>query len=601
MRALAWLGALLLLGAGPVRAEDPRADDPWFQQGRAALAATGAHREPAGAARNLILFLGDGMGPSTVTAARILEGQRLGGPGEDHALAFESLPHVGLVKVYNTNQQVPDSAGTMTAIVSGVKTRAGILGLDASAEPFDHESVPASRVPTLFEEAEERGLATGLVTTSRLTHATPAACYAHAPSRFWEDDSTLSDAARADDFPDLARQLVEFSHGDGIDVMLGGGRAQFRGAHQADPEDEGETGLRWDERDLAAEWQAAAPGRAVVETARELGALPPETHQVLGLFDASHMAFATDRPDDVGGEPSLPRMTEVAIRMLARDPDGYVLMVEGGRIDHGHHAGNAYRALEETVELAAAVRIARELTDPAETLIVVTADHSHPLTLAGYATRGNPILGRVRQNEIGSGLPANEDADDGLEQAYTTLQYAMGPGHHAPSDLQPEGSKRFPHEVETWSAPARPGRPDLSTVDTEHEDYLQTAAVPRFSGVHSGEDVAVYAGGPGAWRFSGVREQSYLYHAMVAGLGWWAAEGGHAPPSAEPEPEPEPEHAAPASGRTAEPAHAQAPEAEASAPVEAITDPATGPEQDGPADERAEPDTPAEADAGPSS
>ena len=177
------------------------------------------------------------MGPSTVTAARIYAGQLRGRPGEEGWLAFEKLPHVALAKTYNTNQQVPDSAGTMTAMVSGVKTKAGVLGVDARAVPGDHRSTAGSRVPTILEEAEQRGLATGLVTTTTITHATPAACYAHSPNRLWENDQLLSPEAREAGFPDLARQLVEFSYGDGIDVILGGGREHFLPKGRPDPEE----------------------------------------------------------------------------------------------------------------------------------------------------------------------------------------------------------------------------------------------------------------------------------------------------------------------------------------------------------------------------
>lgn len=513
------------------RPADPfarRAADPWFRAGHEAAArAEAAAAEPA-RARNAVLFLGDGMGLSTIAAARILEGQRRGEPGESNRLAFEALPHLALSVVYNTNQQVPDSAGTMTAMMSGVKTKAGVLGVDDAIVPGDHASTAAARVPTLLEEAEQRGLATGVVTTTTLTHATPAATYAHSPSRYWEDDSLLSDEARKADFPDLARQLVEMPFGDGIDVALGGGRAHFRGRNAPDPEEPERRGLRYDERDLAATWQAAAPGRAFVWNRAQLEALDPTTtRQVLGLFDPSHMEFELERASDVGGEPSLAEMTGTAIRLLARHPEGFVLVVEGGRIDHGHHLANAYRALDETIAFSDAVRRALELTDPEETLVVVTADHGHTLTLGGYATRGNPILGKVVDNGR-TGEPAGL-ARDAAGLPYTTLAYANGPGHLAASDTQPAGPKRHPHLSPTFrSDGAVPGRSDLSDVDTTDPDYLQESAVARHTETHSGEDVPIYAGGPGSALFSGVREQSYVYHAIVRALGWDDAPAGSA-------------------------------------------------------------------------
>ena len=511
--------------------------DPWFVAGQKAVAER-ANREPrAGTARNVILFLGDGMGLSTVTAARILEGQRQGAPGEEGALSFESLPVTGLVRVFNTDQQVPDSAGTMTAIMSGVKTRAGVLGVASGVVPGDHRTVASNEVPTLLELAEDRGFATGLVTTARITHATPAACYAHAPSRGWENDATLSDAARRDGFPDLARQLVEFDHGDGIDVILGGGRASFLGANQADPEGGGQTGARWDERDLAAEWLSGGTGRAIAWTAGQMLAQDaPGTRQILGLFEPSHMKFEADRATDIGGEPSLSQMTEFAIRRLSGAGRGYVLVVEGGRIDHGHHANNAYRALDETIEFSNAIEVARQKTDPAETLIVVTADHGHPFTMSGYATRGNPILGLVHENDFEAGAaPRKTPVPDGLGVPFATLGYAVGPGHHAPTDQQVEGNKRFPHEPMRMGLPSA-GRPRLTSTDVDHPDHLQQATVPRYSGVHSGEDVAVWAGGPGEQFFSGSLDQSVLFHGMVRALGWHDAPPAGATPTPEPGP-----------------------------------------------------------------
>jgi alkaline phosphatase len=212
-------------------------------------------------------------------------------------------------------------------------------------------------------------------------------------------------------------------------------------------------------------------------------------------------------------------MTAKALDLLARAPKGFFLMVEGGRIDHGHHAGNAYRALTDTIEFSNAVRVALKQTDPKQTLIVVTADHGHVFTFGGYAKRGNPILGKVvRASEDGG---AGEPARDMLGLPYTTLGYLYGPGYTGASPEQAEGPKHFPHRPTGYRAAT--GRPDLTAVDTTAPSYLQEAIVPLQSETHSGEDVPVYATGPGADLFRGVREENYLYHAMVAAFGWNAA------------------------------------------------------------------------------
>ena len=514
---LTLLLALLLAGSAGA---GPRAADPWFQQGQKAVSRV-RERLPAGPpARNVVLFVGDGMGISTVTAARILEGQQQGGSGEEHVLSFETLPHVALLKTYNTDEMVPDSAGTMSAMMTGVKTKAGVISLDDHVVPGDASSAAAARVPTLFEEAETHGLATGVVTTARITHATPAATYAHSPSRRWEVDSKLSRDALKSDFPDIARQLVAFRFGDGIDVMLGGGRSYLLPASLSDPEYPDVRGRRQDERNLVVEWEHARSGRAYVWNAAQLAALdlgPGGTvRQVLGLFEPEHMKYESERAKDPGGEPSLAEMTGKALDLLSRNPKGFVLVIEGGRIDHAHHANNAFRALSETLAMARAVKVVMERTSRKDTLVVVTADHSHPLTISGYARRGNPILGLVEENDP-SGGPA-QLARDGQGHPYSLLHYTIGPGYVGASDTQPEGIKHFPHHAEHFTLPKK--RHDPSEGDPEAPDTLQAALLPRASGVHSGEDVPVYAGGPWSGLFDGVQEQNYVYHALVTALGW---------------------------------------------------------------------------------
>jgi alkaline phosphatase len=203
--------------------------------------------------------------------------------------------------------------------------------------------------------------------------------------------------------------------------------------------------------------------------------------------------------------------------MLARNRKGYFLMVEGGRIDHGHHIGNAYRALTDAVELSNAVKVALSKTNPRETLIIVTADHSHVFTIAGYPTRGSNILGLVLRNDE-HGNPASDYEKDKLGLPYTTLGYANGPGYTGPSKEQPEGSKRRPHSGNGYTG-ITSGRPDLSTVATSDPDYMQESGVPLSSETHGGEDVVIYAGGPGAHLFHGVQEQNVIFHVMVEASG----------------------------------------------------------------------------------
>ena len=432
-------------------------------------------------AKNVILFIGDGMGISTVTAARIYAGQKLGQTGEEYVLPFETFENVALVKTYNTDAQVPDSAGTASAMHTGVKTRIGMLGVGPDAPRGDCRAVEAHALPLLGEEVKRRGLALGIVSTARLTHATPASVYARSVERNWELDAAIPSEQANYGCKDIARQLADAD----FDVALGGGRATFYGKA-------GQGGRSNDADDLPAEW-AARTGGTVVTTANELSAARMDA-PVLGLFSPSHMSYMADRmePDAAkSSEPTLTTMTAAAISHLGRDPEGYYLMVESGRIDHGHHAGQAGYALEETVEFARAIQYAIDNTDPDETLIMVTADHSHVFTIAGYPKRGNPILGLVEPPE-GGGEEVGDASKAADGKPYTTLGYANGPGAVTGERPVPETGVK-----------AR-----------------QQALVPLGSETHAGEDVALYAQGPGAERARGVIEQNLIYDIIRAAFGW---------------------------------------------------------------------------------
>mgnify|MGYP000483430161 CR=1 FL=1 len=218
----------------PVKRAESR--ETWLRDGEAAIERAKRILRRKTRAKNVILFVGDGMGVSTVTAARILEGQRGGASGEENNLSFESFPSVALSKTYSTNQQTSDSAPTMTAMVTGVKTEDSIISVDQRVVAGDYKTVKGNELVTVLELAEQKGLSTGVVSTARLTHATPAACYAHTADRDWEADRDLPEDARRANFPDIARQLIEFPFGDGLEVALGGGRTKFLPETVNDPE-----------------------------------------------------------------------------------------------------------------------------------------------------------------------------------------------------------------------------------------------------------------------------------------------------------------------------------------------------------------------------
>lgn len=481
----------------------------WYRDGAARAAANGAM---AGKAKNVILFLGDGMSLTTVAAARILEGQRKGNPGEENLLSWERFPATAFSKTYNTNSQTPDSAGTMTAITTGVKSHMGAIGVSAGSRSDCADSLNKGLL-TWLQLADSANMATGIVSTARLTHATPAATYAHSPERNWENDTDVPEAAKAAGCVDIAQQLLSTSrYGRGPLVALGGGRGQFTTINEQDPEYADKVGLRLDGRNLVAEWQAAHPQGAYVWNADQLKAAA-NAPALLGLFEADHMQYEHDRPKDRGGEPSLAELTRAAIANLSKHGEGYVLMVEGARIDHANHSGNAARALGDTIAMSDAVKAAVDATSADDTLIIVTADHSHTLNFVGYPARGNAILGKVKDKGGEDGMGALDLARDGMGMPYTTLSYANGPGYTGATNQQPAGPKKFPHNPSSFEQAN--GRPDLTHVDTEHADYMQEALVPSKSESHGGEDVGIWARGPGSSAVRGTMEQNTIYHLIV--------------------------------------------------------------------------------------
>ncbi len=469
------------------------ARNPYFIAAREAIAQRRSVKRIDGPAKNAIIFLADGMGPTTVTAARIYDGQTRGEAGEENYLAFERMPHLALAKTYNTDAQTPDSAGTMSAIVTGVKTKIGVISVTDAAVRGECASSKDASAPTLVELAEEAGMATGVISTARLTHATPAATYAHSPDRNWERDTTLPDEAVENGCKDIASQLIDFPYGDGLEVAMGGGRSNFLPADVADPEDEGASGGRKDGRHLIAEWTAKSDAHVSIFDRKGFDALNTEDAPfVLGLFERGHMEYEADRASDAGGEPSLAEMTRFAIERLAREDKGYVLVVEAGRVDHAHHAGNAARALRDAQAFSDAVAVALDMTSPKETLVIATADHGHTLTFAGYPIKGNNILGLVRTPKGAFGGPFARAADG---KPYTTLGYANGPGSVM---LALKNAKR-----------AAPTREDVAGIS-----YRQQATIPLGSETHGGQDVPIYASGPNAYLFDGTVEQNYIFHVV---------------------------------------------------------------------------------------
>ena len=436
----------------------------------------------AAPAKKVISFLGDGMGPATLTAARIYK------YGEEGNLQMQNLPYTARLKTYSNDAQTTDSAPSMAAYMTGVKMNNEVISMSADTtavapgkDSNGNKTVNncttenGTAATTLLELAKAQGKGTGSVTTTELTHATPAATFAHICHR----DTQYEIAAQA--VPGGAG--FNSALGDGVDVLMGGG------ANHWTPYSATNTKGRADGRDLTAELQTHGYSYVTDKTALQT-IDSSQTSKVLGLFSkTSHLAYELDRvADSTNTQPSLAEMTAKAIDILSKNDKGYFLMVEGGRIDHALHGTNAKRALEDTVALDEAVKTALAKVDLTDTLIVVTADHDHTMTMNGYSAKGNPILGLVADKD-------GNQATDVDGRPYTTLVFGNGSNRQAT-------------------------RPDLTSEQVQADDYLQEAGIRLSSETHGGGDVMLFADGAGANSFKGTMENTAVFSLVKSAAGY---------------------------------------------------------------------------------
>ncbi|WP_102107836.1 alkaline phosphatase [Oceaniglobus roseus] len=479
-----------LLAAGAVNAQDlPQASNQWFANGQAAIQERLARQPNTGRAKNIILLVADGNGVGTNYATRIFMGQQAGGLGDDFVLPYEAFPNLALVKTYSTNGQTPDSAPTAAAMNSGVKTKNDLINIMDSVAVGDCEAGAKAGTKTFAEIVSEEGKSVGVISTARITHATPAAVYARTVNRDWEDNSLVPEGCAQ---KDIAMQLFDQMQAGVIDLAMGGGRRHFIPEDVTDAE--GKTGKRTDGRNLAQE--IVDMGGAYVQTEDEFLAMQaPGNAPILGLFEPSHMMYEADR----SGEPSLAEMTEAAIKALSGNENGYYLEIEAGRVDHANHDGNLARTVRDGVAFAEAVAKADELTDDADTLIIVTADHEHAIAFNGYCGRGSDILGLCMGIDEAGEKNTGEPLLGANGKPYTVAGFLNGAG----SVLKEQADGSYSGSY-----------PELTQEQATDLDFLQPALVPMSSETHSGEDVAVYAKGPWAHLFNGVIEQNEIFHVM---------------------------------------------------------------------------------------
>ena len=400
-------------------------------------------------AASAILLIGDGMGIAHVTAARIFRGN-----ARDGELALDRFEHLALVRTYATDMMVTDSAAAATALATGRKTRYGSVGVDADGNDLE----------TILERAKSAGKSVGIVTTARVTHATPAAFFAHLSDR--DDEQAIAD------------QFLAYGQ---IDLIMGGGREFFLPESVKDGETS-RAGGRDDTRNLIEE--AAQAGYHVVQRAGEVEVLRSTSEadgypsKILGLFEFSKMRYVYMRERDRWGEPSLADMTAFALDVLSRNPNGFFLMVEGALIDHASHENWARVALEEVLAFDDAVDVALRFHDEhRDTLVVATSDHE---------TGGLAINGYAEVEVGGTRLLDAEPVGDVPE----FLSFATGPG-----------AKR--------RAGAKPSAGAL---------YRQSALHPMDSSAHTAEDVLAWAAGPGAERIRGTMENYELGQSLLYAL-----------------------------------------------------------------------------------
>jgi alkaline phosphatase len=396
--------------------------------------------------QNVVLMIADGFGPASATLAREFSGQ---------PLALDPILR-GAVRTPSTSSRVTDSAASGTAFASGIQTYNGAIGVDSLQHP----------VGTVLEAAQARGMKTGLVVTSRLTHATPATFAAHVPDRW--DEAKIAEHIVARD----------------VDVAFGGGREHFV------PDTLG--GERTDGRNLLDEARA----RGVTVVTDRAGFDGTVTTPVLGLFSEGHLAYEIDRGET--DQPSLATMTARALDLLSDGDAGFFLMVEGSRIDHAGHGNDPAAHVHDVLAYDDAVRVALGFAeDTGNTLVVSVADHeTGGLSLGrdGVYAWHPDVLARVRAST--GRMMDRVDAGDAPDAVLRDLAGIDS----LTADERAALAEDF-------------GDRDLGRL------ISQRAGLGWTTHGHTGVDVGLYAFGPGAEPFRGVLTNDAVGRLVAAALG----------------------------------------------------------------------------------
>ena len=459
-------------------------------------------------AKNVILFIGDGMSPAHRVAARLLskgiaQGKAFG------KLAIDDMPHMALVATAGSDSIITDSANSMSAYTTGHKSAVNAMGVyaDRTASPFDDP-----RVETISSLVKRRqGMAVGIVTNTEVEDATPAAMVAHTRRRATYD------------------QIVEQFFAAKPEVIMGGGSAHFLPKETPD-------GRRGDSTDYIAAFRES--GYAIASTAAEMtkAAKAAGTTKLLGLFHTKNMDGVLDRRflkrGTVKKFPNQPDLTEqvgAALEVLSRNPRGFVLMVESGLIDKYTHVLDMERAVYDTIMLDDSVKLARDWATAHgnDTLILVVADHNHPISLIGtidddMATTPNaPLRERVGTYAKAAfpNYPA-PDKDGYPPRVDVSRRLAIF------SASSPDYYETFRPKLDDPNAPTVPGKAPKTFEANERYRAMPGAMfrlgnLPKYmnASVHSGEDVILTAMGPGSERVHGQLDNTEVFRVMAEALG----------------------------------------------------------------------------------
>lgn len=482
---------------GPVTVNVQVIGDGWVESRQASYQVVQA-QAPAKPAKNVILFVGDGMSLPIRTAARVLSKGMSEGKFNG-LLEMDRMEEFGLITTSGMDSIVTDSANSASAYATGHKSAVNAMGVypNSTKDPMDDP-----RVENIVELAKRsRNMATGLVTTSDICDATPAAMVAHTRRRGEMN-------AIADQMLDPARRP---------DVILGGGSSHF--LPQSTPGSK-----RKDDRNLISEFEQA--GYAFVGDRTSLSQLGTPD-KLLGFFHLSNMNVYIDREvtknpavlKSFTDQPNLWEMTDKAIQILSKNPNGFFLMVEGASIDKQAHPMDWERAIYDAIELDKAVGVAKRFAaQNNDTLIIVTADHSHGMSITGtyheldgktgregvrvYADAGFPTF----EDRDGNGFPDNPAPDVTL-----SVGWANHPDYRDDFKFNPVPLE--PAVVLDGKAVPNPER--------DADGVLLTGNLPirNNNEVHTADDVPVTASGPGAGHFNGILDNTELFYGMVNALG----------------------------------------------------------------------------------